>query len=191
MKRVLAGGMTIVMLSLMIGMGLGRRHTQSAPDAETAARRARLDVDSRSASASFPGASDRIEELIASARKGDVPAYLGAFGGALRARLDREAVELGWADFSARLRSAGRAAMSHAIFAAEPDGPGPDAARITVETAYRDRIEHQTYRLQHAAGLWHVTDIETASDLVPENPLGSLATYQEPEGVPVAHDNAN
>ena len=113
-------------------------------------------------------------------------AYLEAFGGSLRARLEHEAKELGWAAFSARLRRAGQVKTSHAIFAAEPDGPGVDAARITVETAYRDRLERQTYRLERADGTWLVTEVETARDVVPKNPLGSLATYEEPEGVPVA-----
>jgi hypothetical protein len=187
MKRMLAGLLTIIMIILMIGLGL--RH--SAPDAETTGKLARPAVDALSSDSRFPGASDRIEGLIASAHKGDVATYLAAFGGSLRARLEREAQELGWATFSARLHRAGQARKSHAIFAAEPDGRGPDTARISVETTYRDRLERQTYCLERTAGVWLVTDVETAHDVVPKNPLGSLATYQEPEGAPVAADLHN
>jgi len=188
MKRMLAGGLTIMMISLMIGIGLRQPIAPPAPDVKSRGRPAPLGVDSRRADSRFSGASERIDDLIASAHKGDVAAYLGAFGGSLRARLEREAQELGSAAFSTRLRRAGQLFRSHAVFAAEPDGPGPDAARITVETAYRDRLERQTYRLERAAGIWLVTDIESAHELVPKNPLGSLATFQEPEGVPVATD---
>ena len=72
------------------------------------------------------------------------------------------------------------------IFAPEPDGDRLDAARITVESTFADRIERQTFRLEQAASGWLVTEIETAREHVPKTPLGSLATYEEPEGPPVA-----
>ena len=111
--------------------------------------------------------------------------------GQLHARLAREADELGRDVFALRLRRAGLARKSHAIFAPEPDGDRPDAARITVESTFADRIERQTFRLERTDSGWLVTEIETAREHVPKTPLGSLATYEEPEAAPVAVDSVN
>jgi hypothetical protein len=188
MKRAFAVFLTLIMLVLMLAMGLSRPVAPRAPDVAITSVNAPLDDDGGFANSRFPGAAERIDRLIATARTGDVAAYLDAYGGTLRVRLEQEAQELGWAAFAGRLRQAGEARKSHAIFAAEPDGSGRDAARITVETTYADRLERRTYRLERSAGRWLVTDVETAHEFVPKNPLGSLATYQEPEAVPVDAD---
>jgi hypothetical protein len=180
MKRVLAGILTVGIMILMIGMGLRRPVSSSATGAASAVRTAGL-------GSPFPDASDRIEGLLGSALEGNVAAYLGAFGGPLRARLEREAQERGRAAFAAKLRKAGHARRSHAIFVAEPDEVAPDAARITVEVVFADRLERQTFHLNRTSGGWLVTDLETVRDVVPKHPPGSLATFQEPEGVPVSN----
>jgi hypothetical protein len=64
----------------------------------------------------------------------------------------------------------------------------PATAWITVESIFADRIERQTYQLARREGAWLVTDVETARDRMPKNPLGSLATFREPEGIPVSSD---
>ena len=81
-----------------------------------------------------------------------MPAYLAAFGPALRERLGREAEEKGREAFAGSLRAAARARKSHAVFAPEADGP--DAARVVVESVYPDRNERQTYRLERSEGGW-------------------------------------
>jgi hypothetical protein len=183
MRRMLAGSLTVIIMVLMIGVGLRRPVPPYVADAESAVRPE--GALSRFPDSRLQDASERIEGLLGSARKGDVTAYIGAFAGPLRARLEHEAQERGQAAFAAQLRRAGQARKSHAVFAAEPDLASPDAARITVETAYADRLERQTFRLERASGGWLVTEVETARDVVPKNVVGSLATYEEPEGVPV------
>jgi len=187
MKRILAGLFTTMIMGLMIWSGLNRSPspTRPATESETDSRSQDLSVQNR---ARLQGATDCIEGLLASARDGDAASYLGAFGGPLRARLEREADERGRDAFALLLRRAGLARKSHAIFAPESDGDRTDAARITVESTFADRLERQTFRLERAEGGWLVTDIETAREQVPKNSLGSLATYQEPEGNPVASD---
>ncbi len=93
--------------------------------------------------------------------------------------------ERGLEAFAAELRRFGQRRASYAVFAAEPAGKAPETARVTVETTFTDRIERQTYRLELRDAGWLVTDVERARDQVPRNPLGSWATYQEPEGAPV------
>ena len=68
--------------------------------------------------------------------------------------------------------SASLARKSHAIFAPEPDGDRPRRCRITVESTFADRIERQTFRLEHAASGWLVTEIETAREHVPKTRFG-------------------
>ena len=193
MKRILAGLFTTIIMGLMIWTGLNRSpsSTRSATDSETGSGFSGSDsrIPALRMRAGLQGAADRIEGLLASARDGDAAAYLGAFGGPLRARLEREADERGRDAFALLLRRAGLARKSHAIFAPEPDGDRAGAARITVESTFADRLERQTFRLEHTKGGWLVTAIETAREQVPQNAPGTLATYQEPEGNPVAGDS--
>jgi len=187
MKRILAGLVTTMIMGLMIWSGLKGSPSPTRPGAgpETDGRFQDLGFRNR---AGLDGAADRIEGLFASARDGDAAAYLGAFDGPLRARLEREADERGRDAFAALLRRAGLARKSHAIFAPEPDGNRAGLARITVDSTFADRLERQTFRLERTSGGWLVTEIETAHQHVPRNAPGTLATYQEPEGSPVAVD---
>ena len=187
MRRAIAGLLTTIIMGSMLWIGLGRSPSSSQP-ATSSSTDSKFEYSRFQDRIRLEGATDRIEGLLASARAGDTVSYLGAFGGPLRARLEREADELGRDAFAARLRRAGLARKSHAIFAPEPDGDRSGAARITVESTFADRLERQTFRLERAAGGWLITEIETARERVPKNALGSLATYDEPEGTPVATD---
>jgi len=192
MNRVLAGALTTIIMGLTVWTGLNRSPTSTRPaiDLELDSRfqDSRLqDLGSRNR-ATLQGATDRIEGLLASVRDGNADSYLGAFGGSLRTRLEREADECGRDAFALRLRRAGLARTSHAIFAPAPDGDSTDAVRITVESTFASRIERQTFRLEHDAGGWLVTEIETARERVPHRALGSLANYEAPEGNPMAGD---
>jgi len=69
--------------------------------------------------------------------------------------------------------------------ATNPIGKAVKFARVTVEAAFADRIERQAYILELGDAGWLVTEVESPRDQVPKNPLGSLATFHEPEGVPV------
>jgi hypothetical protein len=183
MKRIVAGLLTMIVMGVMTWCALNRRPASST--LSTASRQ-----DSRFPSRSdLKGATACIEGLFAAARAGDVAAYLEAFGGPAYARLSREADELGRDGFALRLRRAGLARKGHAIFAPEPDGDRRDGATITVESTFADRIERQTFRLEPANNGWLVTEIETAREHIPKTPLGSLATYNEPEAVPVDVDD--
>jgi hypothetical protein len=133
----------------------------------------------------FQGASDRIESLLDAARRGEVADYLAAFGGSLRARVERQAEERGRAAFAGDLRRTARARKSHAVFAPEPDSEAAGTTRILVESIFTDHVERQTYHLVHGDAGWLVTEVELTRNRIPKNPLGSLATFAEPEGVPV------
>jgi len=185
MKRILAGLFTTMIMALMIWPGLNRSRSSTNPatDSETGSRFQDRDFEN---GAGLQGATDRIEGLLASARDGDAASYLGAFDGPLRARLEREADERGRDAFALLLRRAGLARKSYAIFAPEPDRDRTGGARITVESTFADRIERQTFRLEHTTDGWLVTAVETARQQVPQNAPGTLATYQEPEGNPMA-----
>jgi hypothetical protein len=190
MKRVLAASGAILIMGGVIWTGSRRQVSSTSIEARTA-REPTLDggnattQDSRRQDPELQAATDRIEALLDVARRGDVGGYLAAFGGPLRARLEHQADERGRAAFAAGLRRAARARTSHAVFKPEPEGEGTVNARIIVESTFADRIERQTYHLARSDAGWHVTDVETARDHVPKNPLGSLATFHEPEGVPV------
>jgi hypothetical protein len=179
MKRAFALFLTIAIVGLMVSSALRRTVAPSPAD------------DSRVVNVEAPrdreteGASDCIERLLASASDGDVTAYLSAFASPWKARLEREASEHGLADFGDRLKQAARARKSHAVFPPERDLPGSTAVRITVESTYADRLERQTYRLEHTSAGWRVTEVEMARDRVPAHLPGSLASFEEPEGVPV------
>jgi hypothetical protein len=185
MKRYVAGLITAIVMTLVTWTALFQSRLPRS--AGTAAQANSGIQDSRFENAKqFQGATACIEGLLAAARKGDVDAYLMTFDGALRDRLTREADEVGRDVFAQRLRRTSLARKSHAIFAPEPDSNLPDSARITVESTFADRIERQTFRLEHVANSWLVTDIATAREHVPKTSFGSLATYQEPEAPPVA-----
>jgi hypothetical protein len=183
MKRALAGALTVIIMSLMIGAALWRdpaAYLAHAPGA-VQARDGAAPVSNQS----LDGPSRRVEGLLDCARRGDVAAYLGAFAGPLGARLAHEAQERGWAAFADQLRRAGAARKSHAIFAARLEDAGRDGATVIVESVYADRIERQTFRLTRDSGEWFVTDVDAIRDVRSGKPLGAVATYEEPEGVPV------
>ena len=113
----------------------------------------------------------------------DVEGYLAAFTGSLRDRLEREARERGRDGFADDLRRAAGARKSHALFAAEPDGP--DACRIVVEAVYPDRNERQTYRLEHTPSGWLVAAVDSVRSRSPEEKYGSPAGFVGSEGLPV------
>ncbi len=131
------------------------------------------------------GASERVETLLADAARGDVDAYLAAFSGPARARLQQQTDERGRSELADELRRAARARRSHATFEPEPENRGTAAARVTVESTYLDHVERQTFRLVREGSGWSIADVETARDHVPPNLPGAAATYQEPEGPPV------
>jgi hypothetical protein len=179
MKRAIAGLLTIAIVGLMTWSAL-RRPVAPGPPNES-----RLVTDRAGRDQAAEGASDCIERLLASAREGNIDAYLSAFASPLRARLEHAAVEQGMTDFAARLKKAAQARKGHAVFPPVPDGPGWAAVRIKVESTYPDRLERQTYRLERTASGWRVTEVEMARGQVPVHLPGSLASYEEPEGVPV------
>jgi hypothetical protein len=185
MKRLLAAVLTCLIMGGMIGIGL-RRPVDLGPD--PSASRLRPDGPGAGPGPDLSGASDRIESLLEGARKGDLSSYLGSFEGALRARLERQADERGRAAFAADLQHAAGARKSHAVFAPQPDGDPSGSVRIVVESTFAERIERQSYRLVRTRPGWRIIEFEIARERLPEKPLGSLATYQEPEGVPVATD---
>ena len=184
MKRVAAALITAIIMTLMTWTALSQprfpRNATKVAEADFGSQDSTLP-----ASAKFEGATSCIEGLLASARAGDVASYLAAFGGPLRDRLAREADELGRDAFALQLRRASQARKSHAIFTPESEGGSGDGARIVVESTFADRIERQTFRLEHAPNRWLITETETAREHVPKTPFGSLAKYQEPEGPPV------
>jgi hypothetical protein len=186
LKRFLAALCTLILMGGMLWTGLRHRD----PSAEGSPARLRLSRDAgRPVVQDLSGASRRIEALLDEATRGDVAAYLASFDGPLRTRLEQQADERGRAALAAELRRAAQARQSHAVFAPVADGEDPATARITVESIFADRIERQTYHLARRNAAWLVTGVETARDRVPKNPLGSLATFHEPEGVPVASEN--
>jgi len=181
MRHTVAGLLTAIIMGLVLWSALAYSPRSSQPATDPGIRDSRLPN-----AGGFEGGANRIEALLASARQGDVATYLSAFGGPLRARLEREAGEYGWGAFALGLRRAGLARKSHAIFAPEPDGDREDAVQITVESTFADRLERQTFRLERGGAGWLVTEVDTARERVPTNALGSPATFQEPEGIPVA-----
>jgi hypothetical protein len=173
MKRFLAGVLTLLLMTLLIWSSLRR--------GPAAAERI---VGSAEARDSLSGAEDRLQDLLASAQQGSVSAYLSVFAEPMRLRLEREVKERGRDAFAADLRHAAETRKSHAIFA--PEAEAPTAARITVETVYADRNERQMYHLIHGPDGWLVADVETVRSHTPIARFGTPASYQEPEGVPVA-----
>jgi hypothetical protein len=135
--------------------------------------------------ASVNPAEARVQSLLESASKGELSAYLVAFSGPLRDRIEREARERGREAFAADLRASARSRKSHAVFSAEPDGPA--SSRVTVEAVYPDWNERQTYRVEQAgaSGPWLVTEVETVRSRQPKGKFDSPAAFIAPEGNPV------
>jgi hypothetical protein len=173
MKRLLAGVVTIVLMAVLLWNG-ARRDT-STP------------VDESSLVAARPStikpAETTVHALLASAKAGDVTTYLDTFTGPLKDRLSRQVAERGRAPFADDLRNASRSRKSHAVFAAEPDGP--DAAMVTVEAVYPDRNERQTYRVEKTDAGWLVAGVETIKSHQPQSKYGAPVVYLAPEGPPV------
>jgi len=190
MRRALAALITVAIGAGVLWTGSRRDDRPDLVSRETAVRGSQEAPSPPSDDGSRPGglagAAERIEGLLDCARRGDVQGYLNSFGGPVRVRLEQQVAERGMEAFALELRRSGELRRSHAVFAAEPAGEGPESARVTVETTLTDRIERQTYHLELRDAGWLVTEVERARDFVPKNPLGSWATYQEPEGVPVS-----
>ncbi|MFO0908567.1 MAG: hypothetical protein U0794_09420 [Isosphaeraceae bacterium] len=185
MRRPLAGVITLLLLAGLIWAGRGRRASEEGGPAEPASW-VGTDIPAPPSPVVPPPthpAEARIQSLLESARGADVPGYLDAFGGSLRAKLDREVAERGRDRFAADLAAASRSRKSHAVFAAEPDGAG--AARVVVETVYPDRNERQTYRVERRDDAWKVVEVETIRSHQPRAKFGTPASFEAPEGVPV------
>lgn len=173
MRRALAGLLTVGLMGLLLWSG-GRRGPGPATEGGT---------NPAPATPATDPAGGRVHALLASAAEGDVAAYLDSFTGPLRARLEREVAERGRAAFADDLRRAARSRKSHAVFAAEPEGPG--ASAVTVESVYPDRNERQTYRLVNLPAGWLVAGVETVKSRQPSARYGAPAAFVAPEGVPV------
>lgn len=192
MRKLLAGLITAAVLGLMVrsalvGTGEGRGEAGETTAGAAPAVERPVEVvaiaPGRVGADPIVDAEERVRELLASARDGDLDGYLDAFDGDLRARLEREVVEQGPGAFARRLREAAGARKSHAVFAPEPEGD--DGARVTVESVYPDRNERQAFRLSRSSGRWLVVGVETVQARRPEARFGSPATFQAPEAPPV------
>ncbi len=174
MRPIVAGVLTAVILAVMLVLG-SRDTVRMAPS------------DPQGPAASGESGTDPAEEavrkLLKCGENGDVPGYLEAFAGPLKARLEREVRERGRESFADDLRRAATSRKSHAVFAAEPEGDA--AARVTVETVYPDRNERQTYRIEKTTDGWRVADVATVKSHQPAAKFGTSASYIAPEGVPV------
>jgi hypothetical protein len=171
MKRIAAGLATIAVMGLLLRSGGWRGAPAGAPV-----------VDS-----TFPaddGPEARVRLLLEHAKGGDVDRYLADFTGPMRARLEREASERGREAFASELRRAAAARKGHAVFAAEADAR--DEARIMVESVYPDRNERQDFRLVNTADGWRVADVEAAREREPAARFGTVASFEGPDGPPVA-----
>ena len=185
MKRFVAGLITAIVMTLMACTALLRSRSPQGGGQLTEANSILQDPRSQN-TGQFKGATACIEGLLASARAGDVDTYLRSFAGPLRDRLTREADEIGRDAFARRLRDASLARKSHAVFAPSPTATGPTrpGSRLSRRSPTGSSARRSVSSMQRAH--WIVTDIETAREHVPKTSFGSLATYQEPEGAPVA-----
>ncbi|MGE3819660.1 MAG: hypothetical protein AB7I30_09510 [Isosphaeraceae bacterium] len=179
MRRLLAALITLGLMALLVWSG-SRRVPEDSSQAAVS-----TPVPSPAIVNETHPAEARIQALLESARIGDVSAYLDAFSGPLRERLERQVTERGKDAFAEELRQASTARKSHATFAAEEEGPAD--ALVTVEAVYPDRNERQTYRLERAGpeAVWRVTDVARIRSVTPSAKFGAPATYQAPEAVPV------
>ncbi len=179
MKRVASAVVAVAIMAAVLWLARQRNRFAVAP--------APAASPGGTSGPNLAGASERVEDLLAAAARGDVDAYLAAFSGPARARLQQQADERGRSALADELRRTARARKSHATFEPEPDesGAAGSGARVTVEAAFADHVERQTFRLVREGPGWSIADVETARDHVPPNIPGATATYQEPEGPPV------
>jgi hypothetical protein len=182
MKRSFAALGALLIMGVMVWAGLRRT---GAPASALPAAETRVLAADGLPSSERKGVADRIEALLDCARRGDVSGYLSSFAEPLHTCLERLADERGRAAFADELRRTAQARKGHAIFEPEPDGDTFQSARIVVESMFADRIERQTFRVVRNGSSWVVSDVETANEHLPPKPLGSLASFEEPEGVPV------
>ncbi|MFO0950312.1 MAG: hypothetical protein U0835_04015 [Isosphaeraceae bacterium] len=175
MKRAVAFVITAFLMGGLLWLGGPGRQADSD---------GRESVSPTPAAASTHPAETCVQSLMESAAKGDVDAYLGAFTGALRERLEREISGRGRQGFADDLNRSARLRKSHAVFSAEPDGEA--SATVVVESVYADRNERQTYRVERSpGGGWAVADVETVKSRQPQAKFGAPASFEAPEGVPV------
>lgn len=172
MKRFLAAILTVGLMIPLFWAGLRRRAGDSLPSAP-----------SREAADSLDSPEAIVKTLLTSAQHGDIAAYRETFAGKLRDRVEREIQDSGPERFAEQLRRASAARKSHAIFSSQPDGQ--NAVHVTVESVYPDRNERQTYRLEQHPDGWRITSVDSLVAQMPRARYGTLAGYQEPEGVPV------
>ena len=185
MKRFAAGAITAVLMSLLIGSQWLRSRPIISPAPESLPTvSSGPSPSSRSTLDQAEGPEARVRALLARGRAGDVEGYLNCFVKAYRTRLERAAAEQGREPFAASLRQAAEARKGHAVFAAAFDGA--TAARVTVESVYPDRNERQTFHMEREDGAWRVADVETIRSHEPKSKFGSLATFEGPEGNPLA-----
>jgi hypothetical protein len=179
MKRLLAGAITAAVIGLLLWSG----PRGGAPGPTGPGALAPGPAPASEPPSPFAAAEARLRDLLDRGRRGDVQGYLAAFTGPLRDRLEREARERGRDGFADDLRRAADARKSHAVFAAEPDGP--DSCRIVVEAVYPDRNERQTYRLEHTPSGWLVAAVDSVHSRSPEETYGSPAGFAGSDGRPV------
>ncbi|MHB1562446.1 MAG: hypothetical protein ACYC61_33815 [Isosphaeraceae bacterium] len=181
MKRIASAIAAIALMGAVLWLGRARTGSVLAPE-QVASPGGTSDPD-------LAGAAERVEKLLADAAGGNIEAYLAAFSGSARARLEQQAGERGRSALADELRRTARARKSHATFEPEPEpdrtGASAGGARITVESTFTDHVERQTFRLVREGSGWSIADVETARDHVSPNIPGATATYQEPEGPPV------
>lgn len=181
MKRIVSAISAVAVMGAVLWLGRGRTGSTVTP--------APAALPGGTSNPDLSGASERVESLLAVAARGDFEAYLAAFSGPARARLQQQADERGRSVLADELRRAARARRSHATFEPEPEpeesGIAAARARVTVESTFSDHVERQTFQLVREGLGWSIADVETARDHVPPNLPGAAATYQEPEGPPV------
>jgi hypothetical protein len=178
MKRFLAGMLTaLVAAAIFWSAGSRRSDAPAGPASE------RQDAATISPLEDADPARAAVQSLIDAAARGDVIAYLDAFTGDLRRRLEREMQERGREAFSGDLRKTADSRKSHAVFEAEAESS--ETTRVVVESVYLDRNERQTYQLAKKGAAWLVTGVESVKTRQPKAKFGQPASYIAPEGVPV------
>lgn len=182
MKRALAAVLTLAVLGLLMWSSLRR---DSIPNAGPPSADGGLGPVSVAPSENVESPiAGTVRVLLERARAGDIDGYLSQFSGPLRARLEREVAETGREGFATALRAASAARKGHAIFA--PEAAGPDAARVVLESVYPDRNERQTFELARTDEGWRVVNVDSARGHEPSGRYGEPATFQGPEGNPLA-----
>src|SRR4051812_23376020 len=110
MKRLVAAVLTVALTGVVFWSGSRRADQHNAGGENGVAV-----TDSSPESRTDP-AQERIQLLLDAAWRGDVPAYLDAFTGSIRSRLEREVSERGREAFAEALKRSARARKSHAVF---------------------------------------------------------------------------